>query len=78
MRLRCPSTGTRSLRSSGPSGCAKTTVLPCLNRMNDLIDWARIEGTILYHGVDLYERGVDPVEVRRRVGMVFQKPNPFP
>ncbi|CAN5133729.1 phosphate ABC transporter ATP-binding protein PstB [soil metagenome] len=62
----------------GPSGCGKTTVLRCFNRMNDLIDGARIEGTILYHGVDLYERGVDPVEVRRRVGMVFQKPNPFP
>jgi phosphate transport system ATP-binding protein len=62
----------------GPSGCGKTTVLRCLNRMNDLIDGARIEGKILYHGVDLYHRDVDPVEVRRRIGMVFQKPNPFP
>ena len=62
----------------GPSGCGKTTVLRCLNRMNDLIEGARIEGTILYHGVDLYDPRVDPVEVRRRIGMVFQKPNPFP
>jgi phosphate transport system ATP-binding protein len=62
----------------GPSGCGKTTILRCLNRMNDLIDAARVEGTILYHGVDLYDPRVDPVEVRRRVGMVFQKPNPFP
>jgi phosphate transport system ATP-binding protein len=62
----------------GPSGCGKTTVLRCLNRMNDLIEGARIEGEVLYHGVDLYHRDVDPVEVRRRIGMVFQKPNPFP
>jgi phosphate transport system ATP-binding protein len=62
----------------GPSGCGKTTVLRCLNRMNDLVEGARIEGSVLYHGVDLYEDGVDAVEVRRRVGMVFQKPNPFP
>jgi phosphate transport system ATP-binding protein len=62
----------------GPSGCGKTTVLRCLNRMNDLIEGARVEGRILYHGVDLYEQTVDPVEVRRRIGMVFQKPNPFP
>ncbi|MDE0804673.1 MAG: phosphate ABC transporter ATP-binding protein PstB [Acidimicrobiales bacterium] len=62
----------------GPSGCGKSTVLRCLNRMNDLVDSARIEGTIRYHGVDLYDRKVDPVEVRRRVGMVFQKANPFP
>ncbi len=62
----------------GPSGCGKSTVLRCLNRMNDLIDSARVDGTILYHGVDLYAREVDPVEVRRRIGMVFQKPNPFP
>ena len=62
----------------GPSGCGKTTVLRCLNRMNDLIEGARIEGTISYHGVDLYDARVDPVEVRRRIGMVFQKPNPFP
>jgi phosphate transport system ATP-binding protein len=62
----------------GPSGCGKTTVLRCFNRMNDLIDTARIDGTIRYHGVDLYGDDVNPTEVRRRVGMVFQKPNPFP
>ena len=62
----------------GPSGCGKTTVLRCLNRMNDLIETARVEGRILYHGVDIYDAKVDPVEVRRRIGMVFQKPNPFP
>jgi phosphate transport system ATP-binding protein len=62
----------------GPSGCGKTTFLRCLNRMNDLIESARVEGTILYHGVDLYDERVDPVEVRRHIGMVFQKPNPFP
>ncbi|HEY9557327.1 MAG TPA: phosphate ABC transporter ATP-binding protein PstB [Acidimicrobiales bacterium] len=62
----------------GPSGCGKTTVLRCLNRMNDLIDIARVEGQVRYHGVDLYDREVNPVEVRRRIGMVFQKPNPFP
>ena len=62
----------------GPSGCGKTTVLRCLNRMNDLVPGARVEGDVRYHGVDLYGSGVDPVEVRRRIGMVFQKPNPFP
>ena len=62
----------------GPSGCGKTTVLRCFNRMNDLISTARVEGTIDYHGVDLYDPAVNPVEVRRRIGMVFQKPNPFP
>ena len=62
----------------GPSGCGKTTVLRCLNRMNDLIDTARVEGSVTYRGVDLYHRDVNPVEVRRRIGMVFQKPNPFP
>jgi phosphate transport system ATP-binding protein len=62
----------------GPSGCGKTTFLRCLNRMNDLVEDARIEGRVLYHGVDLYNPRVDPVEVRRRIGMVFQKPNPFP
>jgi len=62
----------------GPSGCGKSTLLRSFNRMNDLVDSARIEGQILYHGVDLYADGVDPVEVRRRIGMVFQKPNPFP
>jgi phosphate transport system ATP-binding protein len=62
----------------GPSGCGKTTFIRCLNRMNDLIVGARVEGTLLYHGVDLYDERVDAVEVRRRIGMVFQKPNPFP
>jgi phosphate transport system ATP-binding protein len=62
----------------GPSGCGKSTVLRCFNRMNDLIESARIEGKVHYHGVDLYGDRVDPVEVRRRIGMVFQKPNPFP
>ena len=62
----------------GPSGCGKTTVLRCFNRMNDLIEGARVEGRLSYHGVDLYGRDVNPVEVRRRIGMVFQKPNPFP
>jgi phosphate transport system ATP-binding protein len=62
----------------GPSGCGKTTVLRCFNRMNDLIETARVEGTVRYHGVDVYGDKVDPVEVRRRIGMVFQKPNPFP
>jgi phosphate transport system ATP-binding protein len=62
----------------GPSGCGKSTFIRCFNRMNDLIPGARVEGSVLYHGVDLYAREVDPVEVRRRIGMVFQKPNPFP
>jgi phosphate transport system ATP-binding protein len=62
----------------GPSGCGKTTILRSLNRMNDLIEGAEVNGEILYHGVDLYDQRVDPVEVRRRIGMVFQKPNPFP
>ncbi len=62
----------------GPSGCGKTTFIRCLNRMNDLIETARVEGEIKYHGVNLYDKKVDAVEVRRRIGMVFQKPNPFP
>jgi phosphate transport system ATP-binding protein len=62
----------------GPSGCGKSTVLRCINRMNDLIPTARVEGQILYHGANILRPGVDPVEVRRRIGMVFQKPNPFP
>jgi phosphate transport system ATP-binding protein len=62
----------------GPSGTGKSTLLRSFNRMNDLIPGARLDGTIRYHGVDLYERAVDAVEVRRRIGMVFQKPNPFP
>ncbi|MEX0663420.1 MAG: phosphate ABC transporter ATP-binding protein PstB [Acidimicrobiia bacterium] len=62
----------------GPSGCGKSTFLRSLNRMNDLIEGAQVHGSVTYHGVDLYGPKVDPVEVRRRVGMVFQKPNPFP
>ncbi|MEO8091679.1 MAG: phosphate ABC transporter ATP-binding protein PstB [bacterium] len=62
----------------GPSGCGKSTLIRCLNRMNDLIPAARVEGEIIYHGQDLYAENVDPVEVRKRIGMVFQKPNPFP
>jgi phosphate transport system ATP-binding protein len=62
----------------GPSGCGKSTLLRCLNRMNDLVRSARVEGRVDFHGQDLYGSGVDPVEVRRRIGMVFQKPNPFP
>ena len=62
----------------GPSGCGKSTLLRCMNRMNDLIAGFRLEGHLSYRGEDLYARDVDPVEVRRRIGMVFQKPNPFP
>ena len=62
----------------GPSGCGKSTFLRIFNRMNDLIPETRVEGKVLFEGVDLYGSDVDPVEVRRRVGMVFQKPNPFP
>ena len=62
----------------GPSGCGKTTVLRSLNRMNDFIETARVEGAVEYHGVDLYDPAVNATEVRRRIGMVFQKPNPFP
>ena len=62
----------------GPSGCGKTTFLRSLNRMNDSVKGFELSGQILYHGRDLYGGGVDPVEVRRRIGMVFQRPNPFP
>jgi phosphate transport system ATP-binding protein len=62
----------------GPSGCGKSTFIRCFNRMNDLVPTARVTGDVLYHGKDLYAPDVDPVEVRRRIGMVFQKPNPFP
>ena len=62
----------------GPSGCGKSTLLRCFNRMNDLVPAARVEGEIDFHGQNLYGPDVDPVEVRRRIGMVFQKPNPFP
>jgi phosphate transport system ATP-binding protein len=62
----------------GPSGCGKSTFIRCLNRMNDLVSGVKVDGRILYHGEDLYGSDADPVEVRRRIGMVFQKPNPFP
>jgi phosphate transport system ATP-binding protein len=62
----------------GPSGCGKSTLLRLLNRMNDLIDGTRVEGEVLFEGKNIYGPDVDPVEIRRRIGMVFQKPNPFP
>jgi len=62
----------------GPSGCGKSTFIRCLNRMNDVVRGATVEGRVLYHGHDLYGSGVDPVEVRKRIGMVFQRANPFP
>ena len=61
----------------GPSGCGKSTVLRCINRMNDLIRSFRFNGKLLFHGIDIYEPGIDPVAVRRHIGMVFQQPNPF-
>jgi phosphate transport system ATP-binding protein len=62
----------------GPSGCGKSTLIRCFNRMNELIPGARVSGQVLYHGEDIYAPGVDPVVVRRHIGMVFQRPNPFP
>ncbi|HOT04390.1 MAG TPA: phosphate ABC transporter ATP-binding protein PstB [Methanolinea sp.] len=62
----------------GPSGCGKSTLIRCFNRMNDLVDACRIEGSVDFHGKNIYGNGTDPVEIRRRIGMVFQKPNPFP
>ena len=62
----------------GPSGCGKSTLIRCFNRMNDLIPGFRVEGELLFEGRNIYGRGIDPVDVRRRIGMVFQKPNPFP
>ncbi len=62
----------------GPSGCGKSTFIRCLNRMNDTVPSFKLDGRVLYHGIDIYGDGVEPVEVRRRIGMVFQKPNPFP
>ena len=79
--VKAVSLGFRERRISaiiGPSGCGKSTLLRCFNRMNDFIPDARISGEVLFHGRDLYARDVDPVEVRLRIGMVFQKPNPFP
>ena len=71
--------GTRRITALiGPSGCGKTTMLRSLNRMNELVPAARTEGAVLFHGRNIYAAEVDPVEVRRRIGMVFQKPNPFP
>ncbi len=62
----------------GPSGCGKSTALRSLNRMNDLIAGAKVTGSVTYHGENIYDGDIDPVEIRRRIGMVFQKPNPFP
>jgi len=62
----------------GPSGCGKSTLLRSLNRMNDLVPGVRLEGQVIYEGINIYDPQVDPVEVRRHIGMVFQKPNPFP
>ena len=62
----------------GPSGCGKSTLLRCLNRMHETIPLARVEGTVMFHGQDIYSDGVDPIALRRHVGMVFQRPTPFP
>src|SRR5262249_19694468 len=62
----------------GPSGCGKSTFIRCLNRMHEVVPGARVAGTVIVEGEDVYSSGVDPVQVRRRIGMVFQKPNPFP
>lgn len=62
----------------GPSGCGKSTFIRCLNRMNDLVDKARVEGEVLYEGTNIYAKDIDVVEIRKKIGMVFQKPNPFP
>ena len=62
----------------GPSGCGKSTLLRCFNRMNDLIPSAKVEGQVMFDGLDIYGQGVDPTEIRYQIGMVFQRPNPFP
>jgi phosphate transport system ATP-binding protein len=62
----------------GPSGCGKSTFIRCINRMNDLVDGVRVEGKVLYNGMNIYDKNVDVVELRKKIGMVFQKPNPFP
>jgi phosphate transport system ATP-binding protein len=69
---------TRVTALIGPSGCGKSTLIRCFNRMNDLVDVCRIQGSVDFHGQNIYGNGTDPVEIRRRIGMVFQKPNPFP
>jgi len=74
--LRIPSREITAL--IGPSGCGKSTLLRCLNRMNDLVPSVRVEGRVTFEGINIYDPSTDPVEVRRRIGMVFQKPNPFP
>jgi phosphate transport system ATP-binding protein len=73
-----PVPGQRITAIIGPSGCGKSTLIRCLNRMNDLIPGFRSEGQVWFQGDDIYAKGIDPVDVRRRIGMVFQKPNPFP
>jgi len=70
--------GRRITAIIGPSGCGKSTLIRCFNRMNDLIPGFRAEGELLFDGQNIYARGIDPVDIRRRIGMVFQKPNPFP
>ena len=62
----------------GPSGCGKSTVIRAINRMNDLIEGCKLSGSVIFEGIDIYAEDIDPVEVRRRIGMVFQQPNPFP
>jgi len=62
----------------GPSGCGKTTLIRCINRMHEIVPGARVSGKVLFNGIDIYAEGVDPVQIRRKMGMVFQKPNPFP
>jgi len=76
--LNLPIKGKEITAMIGPSGCGKSTVLRSFNRMNDLVDSARVKGEVLFHGIDIYHPKVDPVEVRRHISMVFQKPNPFP
>jgi len=76
VNLRFPRRGVTAI--IGPSGCGKSTLLRCINRMNELLPGARIEGKVLFKGVDIYDRSIDPVVVRSMIGMVFQRPNPFP
>src|SRR5215831_19735581 len=76
IELRAPANGVTAL--IGPSGCGKSTFVRCINRMHEIVPNARVTGQVLLNGEDLYRPAVDPVVVRRRIGMVFQKPNPFP